>query len=49
MAYQKKKPENVAYNRLLADFAADTLGMAYIFYGEESYLREYYVTEIRKN
>ena len=48
MAYQKKKPENVAYKKLLADLAADTLGTAYIFYGEESYLREYYIAEIRK-
>ena len=29
MAYQKKKPENVAYKKLLADLAADTLGTAY--------------------
>ena len=48
MAYQKKKPENKAYKKLLADLAADTLGTAYIFYGEESYLREYYISEIRK-
>ena len=48
MAYQKKKPENAAYIKLLADLAADTLGTAYIFYGEESYLREYYISEIRK-
>ena len=48
MAYQKKKPENAAYKKLLADLAADTLGTAYIFYGEESYLREYYIAEIRK-
>ena len=48
MAYQKKKPENAAYKKLLADLAADTLGTAYIFYGEESYLREYYISEIRK-
>ena len=48
MAYQRKKPENTAYKKLLADLAADTLGTAYIFYGEESYLREYYITEMRK-
>jgi DNA polymerase-3 subunit delta len=34
--------------RLKADLAAGTVGCAYLFYGEESYLREYYLGQLRK-
>ncbi len=44
----KKKPDQAAYDKLRADLQAGTLGTVYIFHGEESYLREYYVTEIKK-
>ena len=46
----KKKPvgNSLAYDRLRADLSAGTLGNAYIFYGEESYLREFYLAEMRK-
>ena len=47
MAYAKKK-SNEAFQKLKADLAAGQLGCAYIFYGEESYLREYYLEEVRK-
>lgn len=47
MAYAKKK-SNEAVQKLKADLAAGELGCAYIFYGEESYLREYYLEEVRK-
>jgi DNA polymerase-3 subunit delta len=47
MAY-KKKQNNEAFQKLKADLAAGQLGCAYIFYGEESYLREYYLGELRK-
>lgn len=46
MAY--KKSENVSFQKLKADLAAKTAGNVYLFYGEESYLREYYVGELRK-
>lgn len=46
MAY--KKAENAAFQKLKSDLAAGTAGTAYLFYGEESYLREYYVGELRK-
>ena len=45
MAVKKKNP---GYEQFRADLAADTLGTAYVFYGEESYLREYYLSEMRK-
>ena len=47
MAYAKKK-SNEAVQKLKADLAAGELGCAYIFHGEESYLREHYLEEIRK-
>ena len=49
MAYAKKAPKaNEAFQKLKSDLSAGTLGCAYIFYGEESYLREYYLGELRK-
>lgn len=49
MAYAKKAPKaNEAFQKLKNDLSAGTLGCAYIFYGEESYLREYYLGELRK-
>ena len=49
MAYAKKTTKNEAYQKLKADLKEGTpLGCAYLFYGEESYLREYYLGEMRK-
>ena len=49
MAEKKKSPgKGAALRKLKADLAAGTVGSAYIFYGEESYLREYYLGELRK-
>ena len=49
MAYAKKTAKNEAYQKLKTDLKeGNTLGNAYLFYGEESYLREYYLGEIRK-
>ena len=49
MAYIKKNAKtNEAFQKLKADLSAGTPGCAYIFYGEESYLREYYLGELRK-
>ena len=49
MAYAKKPPKSSeAYQKFKADLSAGTVGCAYIFYGEESYLREYYLGELRK-
>ena len=45
-----KKPskKSEAFQKLKADLKEGTLGCAYLFYGEESYLREYYLGEVRK-
>ncbi len=49
MATTKKPPRRrEALQKLKADLAAGTPGNAYIFYGEESYLREYYLGALRK-
>ena len=49
MAVAKKKSGgNAAYDQLKADLAAGELGTVYIFHGEESYLREYYLSEVKK-
>ena len=49
MAYAKKAPKtNEAYQKFKTDLSAGEVGCAYIFYGEESYLREYYLGELRK-
>ena len=50
MAYAKKAPKaNEAFQKLKTDLSEGTLGCAYVFYGEESYLREYYLGELRKS
>lgn len=49
MAYKKKTPTtNETFQKLKSDLAAGSPGCAYIFYGEESYLREHYLEQLRK-
>ena len=49
MATAKKATKaDSAVQEFKKDLAAGTLANAYIFYGEESYLREYYLGEVRK-
>lgn len=49
MAVAKKRgAANAAYEQLKTDLAAESLGTVYIFHGEESYLREYYLAEMKK-
>lgn len=44
----KKKPDDTTYRQLKKDISAGTLGNLYIFHGEESYLRDYYLGEMKK-
>ena len=44
----EKKTADKGYQKFKADLAAGTLGEVYIFCGEESYLREYYLKEVQK-
>lgn len=48
MAVRKKSGGNAGYQMFRADLENGTLKNVYIFYGEESYLREYYLSEMRK-
>ena len=50
MAYAKKTSKaNEAFQKLKNDLAAGRAENAYIFYGEETYLREYYLKELRRS
>ena len=40
--------KQAAYRQLKQDITAGTLGNLYIFHGEETYLREYYLSEAAK-
>ena len=47
MASEKKTSKNAAYDRLRAALKAQTTARAYLFYGEESYLRQTYVQQLQ--
>ena len=50
MAYAKKASKNEAYQKLKTDLKeGNPLGNAYLFYGEESYLREYYLGRSKRS
>lgn len=42
------KEKDTAFRQLKKDIAGGTIGQLYLFYGEEDYLRDYYLGEIRK-
>ena len=44
----KGKPDKAALQKLKQDLKTGALGQLYIFHGEEAYLRDYYLGEIRK-
>lgn len=48
MAVKKKAAGNAGYTKLKEDLATGQPGTVYIFHGEESYLREYYLSELKK-
>lgn len=43
-----RKAENPAFQKLKQDLAAEQPATLYVFYGEEDYLRQYYLKELRK-
>lgn len=47
MAYQKKT-DNAPMKALKQDLKNGTAGRLYVFHGEETYLREYYLAELKK-
>lgn len=49
MADKKRAPaKGAVLQKLKADIAAGTIGSAYLFHGEESYLREHYLGKLRE-
>lgn len=44
----KQKAESSAYQKLKQDISAGTLGCLYVLYGEEAYLRDYYLGRMRQ-
>ena len=44
----KAKADGAALKALKQDLKANTLGCLYVFHGEESYLRDYYLGEMKK-
>ena len=49
MAYTKKaSKKNEAFQTFKQELSTGTIHCGYLFYGEESYLREYYLGELRK-
>lgn len=48
MAVKKKSGDDAGYKKFRADLAAGNLGNVYLFYGEETYLREFYLAEVKK-
>lgn len=44
----KGKADNAAYQQLKKDLAAGSAERLYVFHGEEDYLRDYYLGELRK-
>ena len=44
---QKKRPD-AGFAQLKKDLAAGELGTLYLFHGEEDYLRDYYLREVRR-
>ncbi len=43
-----KSAPNMGYQKLKSDLASGEIGQIYVFHGEESYLREYYLGELKK-
>ena len=44
----KTKTDKSAYQKLKKDISAGTIGQLYVFHGEETYLRDYYLGAIKK-
>lgn len=48
MAYGKPKADDAAYKKLKKDLSDGTLGNLYVFHGEEAYLRDFYLGQMKK-
>ena len=48
MPPREKKTDSAGYQRLRRELADGTPGSLYLFYGEETYLRDHYLTQLRE-
>lgn len=48
MAYNKKSTDQNAVQRLKKDLADGNIGTLYVFYGEEGYLKRYYLNQLKE-
>lgn len=48
MAYGKPKTDDAAYKKLKKDLSDGNLGNLYVFHGEEAYLRDFYLGQMKK-
>ena len=44
----RTKPDDSGYQKLKKDLSDKTLGQLYVFHGEETYLRDYYLGRLRE-
>ena len=44
----KGKADNTAYQKLKKDIANGSIGRLYVFHGEETYLRDFYLGQMKK-
>ena len=47
MAFQKKEDDS-GYRQLRRELEAGSIGNLYVFHGEETYLRDHYLGELKK-
>lgn len=44
----QKKRQDAGFAKLKKDLSENNLGNLYLFYGEEDYLRDYYIQQVQK-
>ena len=45
---KKEKADSAAYQKLKKDIANGSIGRLYVFHGEETYLRDFYLGQMKK-
>ncbi len=45
----KAKPDTAAYQKLKKDIKEGTIGTLYVFHGEEAYLRDFYLGQLKRS
>ena len=45
----KAKPDTAAYQKLKKDIKEGSIGTLYVFHGEEAYLRDFYLGQLKRS